>query len=664
MRGIESINVLMSPIMSRGQGFGTADSIQKNRSGGATLASKVSDQIIKNASAEDKAAFAIAARKAAATERIELSSVGTGDGALRITDSIPNPSDSNAEPDEVPPQEAKAPATQEEKPQSSAAPDAPAPVQKAEDSSALILRALELFNSQTVTPLKQDLAAAESARVASEAARVAAEAQLQAMQAQLSSANETIGTFSDLHKLLGKGKESPQGGGEVMGSPNIMSQSNSQGDRLIGAAAEFEQVISSSAVNIWNEETGGYEVRHDDRKASEFLKSHRDAFRRDLETSMKNAGLLRGNSRSAGPENSAPTSMVDVVGGFLPMLSAEMRENNRASFIWHQFPTTRIAFGEGQGGNVQVPRAAFQPAPTTPNSRLLSGGGVYQSIAPENQAIQTGVVSVAIQEWGLGGSASAAPIGIPTFVNQYSLINLMDLMRRNLWQDYITWEDMKARSLYAPTSRVVYNKKNRVTTDQTTLAANDGGVATIQYAEALSDYAKTLLIPTLPDGCYVWVVPTKFLTSLRESLDSELLAPSPGDLTIVQAYLNNTTGGMVDKVTGYKGKLGNVHLFEGNSWGIGAPGTEGVQSETIAGGAKTTRSGYFFGADTTGRGIGQEFNIRLQGGETHFNRLVRAIWIEYSGWVALDVDPVGYADASAVPQQLRVLETRMLDVAI
>ncbi len=120
---------------------------------------------------------------------------------------------------------------------------------------------------------------------------------------------------------------------------------------------------------------------------------------------------------------------------------------------------------------------------------------------------------------------------------------------------------------------------------------------------------------------------------------------------------------MVDRISGYKGKIGNVHIFEGNSWGIGAAGTDGVQSETINGGPKLTRSGYFFGADTTGRGVGQEFNIRLQDGNVHFGRLTRAIWIEYSGWVALDVDPVGYADASPVPQQLRVIETRCLDEA-
>lgn len=649
--------------MSKGQGFGAAPgsktkSIQK---GVGAIAAK--GPALATASPEAMSSFAVAARKAMAAESLSLSSVvESGRAGFMVQDSRVESAPENSEEFEEEDVDAEVPVEE-----SSAAQEDPKPEPPEQANADIILQALRLFDQQRVQPLQRELDQSTAAQAESDHREAELQAKLDSAMQELSTASASLETLSDLGRLLGQSSESPQQGQSTIGAPGVMTNSSAGGDRMIGALAEFTQEVERSSLVAWNESSCSYEKRQDSDAANRFVRENRAVLERDLEKSMKAAGLLQGSGRSAAQlETSAPTAIVDVIGGFLPALSAIMRQNNRSGKIWHQFPTTRVDFREGEGGTVQVPRVAFQAAPANANERLLSGGGVYQGIVDTSQSINSGVVTVQVQEWGLGGSAAAPPIGIPTFVNRYSLIDLMGMLRRNLWEDYIIWEDMKARSLYAPTSRVVYNKKNSVTTSETSLVAGDKGTATIEFAEALSDYAKTLLIPPLDDGCYVWVVPTRYLTPLRASLkvSGDLLEPSPGDLTLVTDYLSNTSGGYIDRVTGYKGKIGNVHVFEGNSWGIGAPGTEGTQSETIATASRVTRSGYFFGADTTGRGIGEEFNIRMQTGEMHFNRLIRAIWVEHSGWVALDVDPTGYVDTSAVPQQLRVIETRMLDVEL
>jgi len=98
-------------------------------------------------------------------------------------------------------------------------------------------------------------------------------------------------------------------------------------------------------------------------------------------------------------------------------------------------------------------------------------------------------------------------------------------------------------------------------------------------------------------------------------------------------------------------------IFETNSYGAGSAGSPGVQSETINGGAQVTRSSFAFGADSIGRGIGTEMEIKMDD-DTDFERSKRFIWRSEEAHVAMDVDPVGYSDTSAVPQQLRVIEVR------
>ena len=84
-----------------------------------------------------------------------------------------------------------------------------------------------------------------------------------------------------------------------------------------------------------------------------------------------------------------------------------------------------------------------------------------------------------------------------------------------------------------------------------------------------------------------------------------------------------------------------------------------LQTETVAAGAATTRTNYAFGANTIGRGIGTEMEIRRDTNDD-FQRVGHYIWRSEEGFVAMDVDPTGYNDSSPVPQQLRVLDVRTI----
>ena len=142
---------------------------------------------------------------------------------------------------------------------------------------------------------------------------------------------------------------------------------------------------------------------------------------------------------------------------------------------------------------------------------------------------------------------------------------------------------------------------------------------------------------------------------------------TPQDLEVLANMFSISTGqesGPADFAASYRGKYGNFHIFSTNAYATGAVGAagtagEGVQTETIAAGSATTRTNYAFGANSIGRGVGTPMEIRKDTNDD-FGRIGRYIWRSEEGFVAMDVDPTGYNDTSAVPQQLRVIDVRTI----
>ena len=468
----------------------------------------------------------------------------------------------------------------------------------------------------------------------------------------------------DLGRLAGSsmaGVESVSRGATTV---NVNTVSG-RGDKLTGAVREWRSIFEQSTPYSKMRSDGRAFSTCDYDQIRQFVREERRALIRDLESYGKNLGLFRGSKtiQSSGTQLRDFTQASDIVGGFLPILSSIMRENNRPGYIFHQFINYTLDPSKAEGDTIKVQRAAFQPKAGNRDDRLLSGNGQYVRIDPGAQAISTGTVNSIIKEWGLGRNSNAAPIGLTNFVLAYSMTQLLPILDRNLWQDYISWEDLTIRSLWTPSSRVIYNKAGNVTTNPASIAAGEDGSFTEDFVYSTGYYMAELEIPPLVDECYGMAVPTSYLKTLRKSLDDKLEAPTKAQLDEITNLLNAMTGGHVDKASGYQGKIGNCHIWASNAFSKGAPGTEGVNTETIGGSPQETREGFVFGDLTIGSGIGSEYEIRFDD-DTDFQRMRRAIWHKESSYTAVDVDPVGYQDTSEVPQQLRVAKMRCTASAV
>lgn len=501
--------------------------------------------------------------------------------------------------------------------------------------------------AQALKPYEDKTAALQSQV---DAAKQQAETDKAAVVDELNRTKSERDKLADVFKLMGNPNP--------VQMPSINTNTRINSDSPRGSVAEL-QSIRDRAAKIQKMTAGGSAyIAVDNSEIKRYVKSHKQQLIQDLESWGKAHGLLQGQRRIS---TDAATTAANIPGGFLEHLSAIMRENNRPGFIFWQFPITRIEFDKGMGDTIKIPRAAYLPAITNPDDRLLSGNGTYSYINNTNQNIQTGVVSVTLQEWGLGKNSDYPPVGIPAFVQAYSMIDLMQILERNLQHDYWTWEDTKIRSLWRSTSRVVYNKKGSVVTSPASLAVGDGGTLTENWLNGLYGYLRSLQIKTYMNGCYGLAVNSLSLTQLKNDLGTKFAPATKEEVNELSNILNPVVlgGGEVDKISGYVGRICNFMVFDSNAFGCGAAGTEGVQNETIAGSSYITRSSYAFGADTIGRGIGSEMEIRRDSNDD-FGRMNRFVWLSCEGHTQLDVSP-DPADTSPVPQQLRVVELRTLD---
>ncbi|ESA39092.1 hypothetical protein N836_28875 [Leptolyngbya sp. Heron Island J] len=496
--------------------------------------------------------------------------------------------------------------------------------------------------------------------------------ELETVQSEKQEAEQRTGRLEGLLKLSGNQHgvtEQEANSGSAVGAPNVNTLISANRTPK-GMFAEVRQIIERAPLAQKYTAKGAITFTRDNRELNAYIRQARlepkmwRQFLTDIETYAKAQGMLRGSATHLVDQNAATTGP-DIDGGFLATLAAMMRSNNRPQYIFRNFANTRINFQRGFGETIKIPRVAYQTGPNVPDDRLLSGSGAYTQIDSTNQRMQSGTVSATIEEWGLGKNSQFPPIAIPTFVDSYSMIDLMRALDTNLGEDYYRWEDMKVRSLWAPTSRVVYNDGDQVSTT----ASNADGSVTLQYLNNLYAYMRNLQIPTYQNGCYGIVLVSSACATFRNELvaDGIWQAPSMAALEELANNLSLSTGldvGPTDLAAAYQGKYGNFHIWETNAYASGAVGTagasgEGVQTETVAAGAATTRTNYAFGANTIGRGIGTEMEIRRDTNDD-FQRVGRYIWRSEEGFVAMDVDPTGYNDQSAVPQQLRVLDVRTI----
>ncbi|MBW4540714.1 MAG: hypothetical protein KME43_16420 [Myxacorys chilensis ATA2-1-KO14] len=549
-------------------------------------------------------------------------------------------------------------ATQPEEAQPEAVADSqPAPVVtlQPEELKALIGDAV----LTALSPVQEQLDATQTQLGATTQDLAVTKQELQTTQTDLQTAKQERDRLAGVFQVMGKA--TPVNGVD-RGFPMVNKVTSTRSDRAIGAAADFLNIYEDSSQTpkyAHENSQGNVVVSKDFTNLKRFLREGDSLqhVRNDMEAYAKANGLLRA---SLGRDN---TTKVTIPDGFLAYLSTVMRMTHNPSFIFWQFIKVKLDMGRGQGDAIKVPRFAYNSAPTNSSARLLSGNGTYARITNSRQGLTQGSVSCLLQEWGLGLDANSPPILIPQFVSANSIIELESILQRNLNYDYEYWEDMKIRELWAPSSRVVYNSKGFVTATPADLVASSDGTLTESFMDDLYGYMRGLQIPTYEDGCYGLATHSKGRSQIRKSLNNKFQYTGEQGLEELVNTLSVATNQEMGKVSGYLGKISNFHVFETNATSMGAAGTEGVQNETLGAGSKLTRTSYAFGADTIGRGVGSEMEIR-RSNDDDFQRSDSYIWRSEEGFCPLDVDPTGYSDASTVPQQLRVIKVNTTDVAL
>lgn len=522
---------------------------------------------------------------------------------------------------------------------------------KEEAKTSLTLEDVQKLINNQLTPIQQTLTQEQENRQKLEV-ELAAERQAKSeLEQKLAVAQQDQKVLEALSTLQGQPVAQVANFNRIVGSKS---------DKPEGALKDWFDVQSRSDRYEKLTKKGRVFETADNRELNRFVKENRQALIKDLESWAKSNGLLRGS----GISKNATTTAGNIMGGFLAALSSLMRTNNREGFIFWQFATTEFDFAKGEGDTIKVPRAAYLPPPATSNDRLLSGSGTYTAIDSGSQPLNTGTINLQLDEWGLGRNSQFPPVAISNFVKSYSLIGLMDILERNLMRDYYAWEDLRIRELWEPTSRVVYNNGNRVTTSAGDVTTGDSGQMTRRFLSALYGYMKELKIPPFRGNKYGIAMNTTALTQLKQDYDRFWSPATPQQLQSLTEYLNPAliSPGETDRVSGYAGDFENFMIFETNAYGVGSAGSPGVQNETINGGTQQTHNSFAFGEQTIARGIGTEMQILTD--NDLFERSEIAIWHSEEGFAAMDVDPVGYNDTSNVPQQLRVIEVRSTANAI
>ncbi len=477
-------------------------------------------------------------------------------------------------------------------------------------------------------------------------------AQVQSLEVEKKEAKKAEKIIADLLKMTGN--PNPQNITEKQINFNTQISPN---DAPKGAWKECLSLVEGSPTGLLTKFSPKSQIAVDDfdqRELSQYMRKNHKQICSDLTDWGKRSRGWFQNSSVARGITQAPTTIADLPGGFLQILSALIRETHRSGLVWWQFTTINYSPDARIQQDIVIPRIEYLTSSDDYTDYQLSGGGTYADLVSTSDPINSKTTQVTVQEWGRGkdGATTAiSPVMIPAFVSYYSAYNLIQELQRLLGRDYCVWEDKAIKAQYDTATTVLYNNNGEVAATTPSPAT---AKMTRQFLRALFEYLHINLVMPFSDGCYCLVMPGKSaLRQLKDELDDKWEANTKANLEelteilIQKEYPNYGDG----KITGYHGVLEGFHLFSSNQFGIGATGTENVTDE----GGGTFRQSYAFGDGAVGQGISMPFTVRpfeLQ----NFGRYDRWTWLTWQGIDTVDVDPNN--DAS---EQLRVFKVRTAD---
>lgn len=417
---------------------------------------------------------------------------------------------------------------------------------------------------------------------------------------------------------------------------------------------EYCNIHDQSAVETVISKKSGRISQRDNRPSDNWFKENLNRMVPAIDDYARSHGLLKGGKE-------ALTSRTDIAPMLLEVLSAYVRINHHPSHIWGMFANVSVELGKRNGETVDVPRFAYAQSRRNRTDWDLTG---VASLATTAQAVQAGMSQVTVKEWGMGKPGLPgdinAPIGVSTFLDAISVMDLMPIVNNNLGYNYREFETAQILDgLLSLTPARYYNKKGSVATVPTELVAGDDGTCTVSYLRALAAQMATDKVIPYSNGKYALTIQPNELKTLEESLDPIKQIISRADVETMTQIFSQAQGIGDINYNGYKGDIGDFMIFVTTTLGDGPVAMPaGVKlTETIAGTARPINIGYAFGANSFARGIAMPFTI-FPSSSNDFERSAIMVWRSYEGFGALDInealDPVG----TAVPQQNRVFELR------
>ncbi|NJR69326.1 MAG: hypothetical protein HC771_12190 [Synechococcales cyanobacterium CRU_2_2] len=462
-------------------------------------------------------------------------------------------------------------------------------------------------------------------------------------QSALEKTQSDAKTLEDLGKLIGKtGMTATPVRVEVLGEGSAESR-------------QYEQLLKHA--NSTMVEFGDrFHRQYDGRAAREYLHNNRQKVREGLEAVMKGAGFLQGAGGTV--VTNAPTDITDVLSTSFKYLSEWVRIPSDGDLIYRDFARFHSVPGVAPRLQGAVPSYPFLPGPTTISDRVLTP---VTPIDPNSNPVTELNVPVTILELGLGKNAANAAIALTRIVQAFSMTDLEKIVQQNLGRDYQRTVDLIIRSVWFGSNTTFYNNRNELASLPSALAAGAIGTASRGFLRSLFAQMRTSRIPTYSGGLFVLVLTPNQLKYLVADIErnQRWVEPTTDQLETVSRILRVDPGAEYGgPVSGFKGILDGFMLFEQNIHSVGAPGTEGVQNETLGVGARVTETCFAAGADTVCWATALPVEI-IPDEVTDFRRRSRFVWYSHENAADLNVNAV-----LSTGQERRVIKINFTRTAV
>lgn len=514
---------------------------------------------------------------------------------------------------------------------------------------------LPLQNPEVITLTAEQLQSAIQAAIASatEKANQDADRVRQEIQAELNETKNQLATAQNqataiTNVLTTLGHTHPVSDkSSALGFPARNKLIESTSDRIDGRVKEWRDLIDSAySTTLQNPVTGAVYKQTDWRSADRYFLDNKSALRIEVEHYCKANGFFKGLLT----DRSAATVRTDLLPTLLDFLSASIRKTQSGKYIFWQFAFKDIKFGKATGDTVQVPRVRDLTAPTLVTDTLLAITG--PSASRTNLSINS--VSGVLQRRGLN-----EPVQIPQFFSLYSLLDLESLVAQKLGKHLQADIDLRIRTRFLATTRVLYNDGGAVTATAGDVGAGDDGTLTESFLNAVYAYITgTFLVDTDEMGCLWLAAPARALAPLKNSLANSNRYMDQVSAERLTALFTMATNSDMPTISGYAGTFCGFHVFQSTAYGNGVAGTEGVQNVAFGAGSTLTRSVVCGGYYAVARAVGMEPEIR-RASEDNFQTQDAWTWISDEIVFDLDVDSAINAE-----QQTRVFELQVADAPV